>query len=60
MTQYIEAVGRRKTATARVRLYPGTGEIVVNDKPMNVYFGRDARSNDFEAAVVAGGRRVDV
>lgn len=40
MTQYVEAVGRRKTATARVRLYPGTGEIVVNDKPMNVYFGR--------------------
>lgn len=41
MTQYVEAVGRRKTATARVRLYPGTGEIVVNDKPMPDYFGRD-------------------
>ena len=40
MAEYVEAVGRRKTATARVRLYPGTGEIVVNDKPMNVYFGR--------------------
>jgi len=22
-------------------LYPGTGEIVVNDKPVNQYFGRD-------------------
>ncbi len=41
MAQYIEAIGRRKTATARVRLYPGTGEIVVNDKPMQQYFGRD-------------------
>jgi small subunit ribosomal protein S9 len=41
MAEYIEAVGRRKTASARVRLYPGTGEIVVNDKPMNQYFGRD-------------------
>lgn len=41
MTQYVEAVGRRKTSTARVRLYPGTGEIVVNDKPMEDYFGRD-------------------
>lgn len=41
MTQYIEAVGRRKTATARVRLYPGTGEVIVNDKPMDVYFGRE-------------------
>lgn len=40
MTEYIEAIGRRKTATARVRLYPGTGEIVVNDKPMDQYFGR--------------------
>jgi small subunit ribosomal protein S9 len=40
MSVYIEAVGRRKTATARVRIYPGTGEIVVNDKPMEEYFGR--------------------
>jgi small subunit ribosomal protein S9 len=41
MAEYIESVGRRKTATARVRLYPGTGDIVVNDKPMAEYFGRD-------------------
>jgi small subunit ribosomal protein S9 len=41
MVEYTEAIGRRKTATARVRLYAGTGEIVVNDKPMNQYFGRD-------------------
>jgi small subunit ribosomal protein S9 len=40
MTEYVEAVGRRKEASARVRLYPGTGDIVVNDKPANVYFGR--------------------
>jgi small subunit ribosomal protein S9 len=40
MTEYVEAIGRRKEASARVRLYPGTGEIVVNDKPANVYFGR--------------------
>ena len=40
MAEYVEAVGRRKSASARVRLYPGTGEIVVNDKPMPVYFGR--------------------
>jgi len=40
MAEYVEAVGRRKEATARVRLYPGTGEIIVNDKPANVYFGR--------------------
>ncbi len=40
MAEYVEAVGRRKTATARVRLYPGTGDIVVNDRPMAQYFGR--------------------
>lgn len=40
MAEYIEAIGRLKTATARVRLYPGSGEIVVNDKPMPAYFGR--------------------
>ena len=41
MAEYTEAVGRRKTASARVRLYPGTGDIVVNDKPVDQYFGRD-------------------
>ncbi len=40
MSRYIEAVGRRKTATARVRLYPGEGQFIVNDKPADQYFGR--------------------
>lgn len=39
--RYVETVGRRKSASARVRLYPGTGEIVVNDLAMEDYFGRD-------------------
>ena len=38
--RYYEAVGRRKTSSARVRVYPGTGTIVVNDKPAEQYFGR--------------------
>ena len=39
---YYEAVGRRKTATARVRLYPAgeSAEIIVNGKPMAEYFPR--------------------
>ena len=40
MPEYTEAIGRRKEASARVRLYAGTGDIVVNDKPVDVYFGR--------------------
>ncbi len=42
MDAYVEANGRRKTASARVRLYPGTGEILVNEKPFEQYFGREA------------------
>jgi small subunit ribosomal protein S9 len=32
------AHGRRKTATARVRLYEGDGKIIVNEKPIEEYF----------------------
>ena len=40
--QYYEAVGRRKTATARVRLFSDTdGGIVVNDRPLEEYFVRE-------------------
>ena len=39
---YYEGLGRRKTSTARVRLHTdGTGQIVVNGKPYQEYFGRD-------------------
>jgi len=34
------AKGKRKTATARVRLTPGTGVVTVNRRPSNEYFGR--------------------
>ena len=40
--QYYEGLGRRKEATARVRLYVGgNGQVVVNDKPAQQYFPRD-------------------
>lgn len=38
-TQYY-ATGRRKTSSARVFMTPGTGEIKVNGRPLDVYFGR--------------------
>jgi small subunit ribosomal protein S9 len=33
--------GRRKTATARVFLKPGTGAITINNRTIDVYFGRE-------------------
>jgi len=38
--RYYEAVGRRKTSSARVRLYPGAGTIMVNERPVAEYFPR--------------------
>jgi small subunit ribosomal protein S9 len=35
---YIWATGRRKTASAQVRIRPGTGKIEVNGKPFETYF----------------------
>jgi small subunit ribosomal protein S9 len=35
------ATGKRKESTARVRLVPGTGKILVNNRDMNEYFKRD-------------------
>jgi len=32
--------GRRKSSSARVFLRPGKGEICINQKPLEVYFGR--------------------
>ncbi len=36
--KYFEAVGRRKTAIARTRLFKGDGEIIVNGKLLKDYF----------------------
>jgi small subunit ribosomal protein S9 len=35
--KYIYGLGRRKSATARARLYAGKGSIVINDKPAAEY-----------------------
>ncbi len=32
--------GRRKTSTARVFLRPGTGNITINERPLDEFFGR--------------------
>lgn len=40
MTDIYYGTGRRKTSTARVFLRPGSGDITVNKKPLDVFFGR--------------------
>ncbi len=37
-TKYTEAIGRRKTATARVRIFEASGDSVVNDQLIANYF----------------------
>ncbi|HWP23964.1 MAG TPA: 30S ribosomal protein S9 [Candidatus Binatia bacterium] len=64
------ATGRRKTSVARVFLKPGTGNITINQRPLQEYFGREtarmivlqpfqvtqtAGSYDLEVNVVGGG-----
>ena len=36
---YYYGTGRRKSSVARVRVYPGTGKITINDRDINDYFG---------------------
>lgn len=40
-TEGFYATGRRKEATARVWVKPGTGAMVVNGRPLTEYFGRE-------------------
>lgn len=55
---YTFAVGRRKGAVARVRLYSGRGESSVNSKPVNEYFNGAAAtklwSRPFDLTKTAG------
>ena len=48
---YYEGVGRRKTSNAQVRIFPSKKkkEILINDKPLNVYFAK----SDFQEIVVS-------
>ena len=39
--QFFYATGRRKSSTARVFLSRGTGDIIVNRRPLDQYFGRE-------------------
>ncbi|MEW5737757.1 MAG: 30S ribosomal protein S9 [Myxococcota bacterium] len=40
-TEGFYATGRRKEATARVWVKPGSGAMIVNGRPLDEYFGRE-------------------
>jgi small subunit ribosomal protein S9 len=40
-TEQYYGTGRRKSSTARVFLTKGKGEIIVNDRPLDEFFGRE-------------------
>ena len=62
--QSLWATGKRKTSVARVRLRPGEGEIAVNARPLDVYFGRETSrmivNQPFEVTSTQNQYRVDV
>ena len=41
MSDTYYSTGRRKTSTARVFLRKGKGDITVNTRPLDIYFGRE-------------------
>lgn len=49
MAQYYEGIGRRKTSSARVRIETGSGNFVVNGKPLQDYFPRDGDADSIIA-----------
>ncbi|MGE4506246.1 MAG: 30S ribosomal protein S9 [Desulfovibrionaceae bacterium] len=42
MSEFKYGTGKRKTAVSRTRIYKGTGQIIINDRPLDEYFPRKA------------------
>ncbi len=58
---YIETVGRRKTASARVRITPAKSEkMIVNDKASMDYFGTASLAKTAREALDFGGDKFSV
>jgi small subunit ribosomal protein S9 len=58
--QYYEGIGRRKASTARVRLMNGTGEVVVNQKPLEEFFTRSGDAQAILGPLETVGRRTSL
>lgn len=50
---YFYGTGRRKTAIARVRLIPGGTDVLINGRPLEVYFHRDSHRSQVLAPLRA-------
>ena len=59
-TDDILGTGRRKTSVARVRLRPGEGTIVINDRALDDYFRNISHQNAVLAPLVQTGKREQV
>lgn len=57
--EQLRAVGRRKSAAARVRIEPGNGTITVNGKPFNQYFADFAAQEMITAVLKSVGKEKD-
>jgi small subunit ribosomal protein S9 len=57
MGKYHYGTGRRKTATARVRLYEGSGQVVINDKPAKTYLAPASLLDVVQQPLVAVGMK---
>lgn len=53
--RYYYGTGRRKSATAQVRLYPGGNGMIVNEKPAEEYFSRESDLLQLKEPLVATG-----
>ena len=53
----ILGTGRRKEAVARVRVRPGEGKILVNNRPFEEYFPIDSQRNAVTAPLEQTGKR---
>jgi small subunit ribosomal protein S9 len=56
MAQYFEGIGRRKEATARVRLAAGSGKFIVNDKEVEQFFTRSGDMREILMPLTAAGQ----
>ncbi|WP_295404775.1 30S ribosomal protein S9 [uncultured Thiocystis sp.] len=62
MSETQHAIGRRKTSAARVFLSVGSGTITVNNRPLDLFFGRETARMVVRQPLVTAGLvdRVDI